>query len=433
MFAVAAALGLVELARRNLWWSVGVALAAVLILGAGARSIGHTTVPKYAAKWKLFVLTEVDTLSGVIHFWPGLWLFCGTALVLGIPRRTRRALPLALTVATAADLIWCTQTAREKALAFDPVHTRSEGLEYLREHGMMESAGQRIAGTDWRDPMINGAIFLGLRDLRQTDALQIDRYTTFMKTLDASNVTSFPTMRVTNHYYSPLVDLVGVRYILRERSNAKSYWKWRRGVGLRLKDPTGELENDYEQPLVYSDDSLMIFQNHRAMPRAFLVGDVIIARDRHYALGELIALGRPGTEIRNVASTVVIEPAMDMVGVPKRLNIEPTPDVTPSVTWMRDDPNDQVLDVVAARDDYLVVSDTVYPGWKAAVDGKRTPIFPADYTLRGIYVPPGHHRVEFHYRPTWRTVESWISHPIWLLTILAFAFWPRIQRRFQLA
>jgi uncharacterized membrane protein YfhO len=90
------------------------------------------------------------------------------------------------------------------------------------------------------------------------------------------------------------------------------------------------------------------------------------------------------------------------------------------VTWLRDDPNDQRLDVVAARDGYLVVSDTFYPGWKAFVDGKRVPIFPADVALRGLYITPGHHVVDFRYRPTWRTVESWISLPALLFALAAW-------------
>src|SRR5262249_27262671 len=155
-----------------------------------------------------------------------------------------------------------------------------------------------ISGHDWRSPMVNGATLLGLRDVRQTDALQVDRYTAFMKSMDPSNVTSFPTFRVTAHYYSPMLDLIGVRYILRERSSAKDYWKWRHRVAPAPKDPLGQLENDYDQPLVFSDESVAIYENHRAQPRAFLVGDAILAPLRGIAHGELVGLGRAGTDGR---------------------------------------------------------------------------------------------------------------------------------------
>src|SRR5262249_37343444 len=158
MFAIGAALGVIELARSSWRWPVGVAVFAVTILAAGAGTIGRTRVPpKYVHQWKTFVVTEVDTVSGVLRYWPGLWLVAGTARAFGIPRSNRKFLPLALTCATAADLVWCTATAREKALAFDPVRHRSEAVEFLRDHGMMESGAQRISGHDWRSPMVNGA------------------------------------------------------------------------------------------------------------------------------------------------------------------------------------------------------------------------------------------------------------------------------------
>src|SRR5439155_26146991 len=137
MFAVGAALGVVELAKSSWRWPVAVAIAAVAILAAGAGAIGRTRVPpKYVTQWQTFVTHEVDTVGGVLRFWPGLWLFAGTALALGIPRRTRKLLPFALTCATAADLVWCTSTAREKALGFDPVKRHSEAIAFLRDHGM---------------------------------------------------------------------------------------------------------------------------------------------------------------------------------------------------------------------------------------------------------------------------------------------------------
>jgi len=218
-----------------------------------------------------------------------------------------------------------------------------------------------------------------------------------------------------------MLDLLGVRYVLRERSSAKDYWKWRHRVAPAPKDPPGQLENDFDQPLVFSDESVAVYENHRAMPRAFLLSDAILVHDRGVAHGQVVGLGRAGTDGQTVASTVVIEPAVELFGVPTKLERQdPTPGVTPSVTWLRDDPNDQKLDVVAARDGYLVVSDTFYPGWKAEIDGKRAPIFPADVALRAVYITPGHHVVDFRYRPTWRTVESWISLPALFFALAAW-------------
>ena len=47
----------------------------------------------------------------------------------------------------------------------------------------------------------------------------------------------------------------------------------------------------------------------------------------------------------------------------------------------------------------LFLSDTFYPGWKAFVDSRETPIVRADYLFRGVVLGPGKHTVEFRYEP----------------------------------
>lgn len=47
----------------------------------------------------------------------------------------------------------------------------------------------------------------------------------------------------------------------------------------------------------------------------------------------------------------------------------------------------------------LVLSDTFYPGWKARVDGRDTPILRADVNLRAVAFPAGRHTVVFTYEP----------------------------------
>jgi hypothetical protein len=57
------------------------------------------------------------------------------------------------------------------------------------------------------------------------------------------------------------------------------------------------------------------------------------------------------------------------------------------------------LQVMAAENGLLVLSDTYYPGWKAFVNGKETKIYKADYTFRAIPLNAGVHRVAFVYDP----------------------------------
>ena len=47
----------------------------------------------------------------------------------------------------------------------------------------------------------------------------------------------------------------------------------------------------------------------------------------------------------------------------------------------------------------LVVSQTFFPGWRAAVDGVSAPVERADYVLMAVAIPSGAHRVTLRYRP----------------------------------
>jgi len=55
------------------------------------------------------------------------------------------------------------------------------------------------------------------------------------------------------------------------------------------------------------------------------------------------------------------------------------------------------------RAGFLILSEVYYRGWDAWVDGVKTPVERVNYTLRGVALPAGEHRVEFVFRaPSFR-------------------------------
>jgi hypothetical protein len=47
----------------------------------------------------------------------------------------------------------------------------------------------------------------------------------------------------------------------------------------------------------------------------------------------------------------------------------------------------------------IIVTDSFFPGWRATVDGKSTPIYEVDGGVRGIVVEKGAHEIDMRYRP----------------------------------
>jgi uncharacterized membrane protein YfhO len=62
-----------------------------------------------------------------------------------------------------------------------------------------------------------------------------------------------------------------------------------------------------------------------------------------------------------------------------------------------------------------VLSEVWYPGWRAQANGEAVPIHRVEGTLRGIYLDPGLHTVEFRYSP-WTV---WLGLAISASTALA--------------
>jgi uncharacterized membrane protein YfhO len=75
----------------------------------------------------------------------------------------------------------------------------------------------------------------------------------------------------------------------------------------------------------------------------------------------------------------------------------------------------------------LILADTWYPVWVATVDGQPTTIHEVYGALRGVVVPTGPHRIDFHYRPT----SAWIGAVCSFLGILGACLVAVISRAGQ--
>ncbi len=133
-----------------------------------------------------------------------------------------------------------------------------------------------------------------------------------------------------------------------------------------------------------------IYKDKDAPPRAALVHSAEIIEDEKETYRRM-----EGSDF-DIRKTVLIEKEL-----PKQFpNPEPQlPDAEERAEIKRYEPNRVEIEVKAASQAVLVLSDTFYPGWKATVDGKDTPMIHANRVMRALPIQKGEHKVVMTFLP----------------------------------
>jgi hypothetical protein len=138
---------------------------------------------------------------------------------------------------------------------------------------------------------------------------------------------------------------------------------------------------------IYEEGEVKVYQVGDPYPRAWVVHRAVTADDDE----TLALLDDEAFDPRAMAvlPTGVQAPALsDASGTGSDVRV------------VEHEPGRLALDVSAAGDGLLVVSQPFYPGWQARVDGQRGTVQRVDYLLQGVAMEAGSHRVELNYRPS---------------------------------
>jgi hypothetical protein len=162
--------------------------------------------------------------------------------------------------------------------------------------------------------------------------------------------------------------------------------------------------------LVERQPGFALYENTRAMPRAFIVHRVRFAADGRSLYNDL-RTGRIDVHTEAVLPVEYKESVpTDLVRLPEAGGVSVARVVEQRANRLR-------VQVNAAEQGLLVLTDTWYPGWQARVDGRPAPLYRADVTFRAVPVPRGEHEVDFLFLP-----RSWIlGATITLLTTAVIA------------
>ncbi|MDA8218827.1 MAG: YfhO family protein, partial [Dehalococcoidales bacterium] len=156
------------------------------------------------------------------------------------------------------------------------------------------------------------------------------------------------------------------------------------------------------------DGEVEIYENRHALPRAFLVGNVIPVA------GPEAAVATMKQSQVDPARTAIVE-GLTLQQADTANSGEGTATIRNYVS------TDVTIDINAVGDSLLVLTDSYYPGWTATVDGHEVPIYATDLAFRGVFVPKGQHVVSFSYQPTSFSVGMGLAVAAFIVLVLVAA------------
>jgi hypothetical protein len=185
---------------------------------------------------------------------------------------------------------------------------------------------------------------------------------------------------------SPMPDIMNLKYLLMPAGDFEAQ--------------KALLSTKY-QPVFSSSNGSLILENKTVLPKAWLVPSVVVVADLQQRLG---ALSRaPDFKPDQVA----------LVESPPPLLLEPYPSPAPSPAGKAEvtvyEANRIVVEAQALKNSLLVIGEKYYRWWYATVDGKKAEIVRVDHVLRGVYLSPGTHRVEFVFDPLPFKIGKWLT------------------------
>jgi hypothetical protein len=415
VFAAAAAAGLgvrnIEEASGKLRWALlGSALAltgTVVLLAFTASSGGAISFfnreqvgSPSTAPWLFDQLRRLRSLPSPIIVKPlvialaagalvSLWVWFGK-------RRWSTVLPALLIALLGYDLItfgWGYNTL----VGPKQIYPTTPSLEFLQR----QPKPFRVVSDAGRGLYVNVLQPFGIQEIGGYASVYPERINKLMSSIEygqgALQGLVFDRWVMFRNILHPLFDLLNVRYV--------------------LTAPNARLAENPRYRLAFTGD-LTIYENLQALPRAFAVHRPVQLRDT----AEIIRYMNSG-KFDPRAEVILEEPPDPAAGAPSAA-------AAPSRVEIRRYSFDEVeIAAEMSAPGWVVLSDSFFPGWEAAVDGRNTKLLRADGALRAVAVPSGPHAVTFRYRPAAVGRGRLVSLLGFLLAVAGMSYSVRARRR----
>ena len=164
--------------------------------------------------------------------------------------------------------------------------------------------------------------------------------------------------------------------------------------------------------LTYRSEDVAIYLNHDALPRVFVVHGARAVPDDSEAIRILQEpTFDPSAEVLLATEEALPSQAEAQTVAPG----QPATNDVEEAELLTYDAGKVVVEVHAATEGYLVLTDAWYPDWHVRVDGLESPLLRADLIFRAVHLSAGEHVVEFTYAPQSFRIGLWISAAVLLL------------------
>ena len=161
-------------------------------------------------------------------------------------------------------------------------------------------------------------------------------------------------------------------------------------------------------------ENFFLYKNTSSLQRAFLVKDYKVLKSEEEFRKTL-----QGREF-DPRETVLLDREPEKLSV--AINSEKLLKNWVNVSEYRN--NMISMEVESSCSQFLVLSETYYPGWKAYIDSTEAPLYKANFAFRAIAVPAGRHRVVLKYEPLSVRIGACISIAAVLVFIFLLIFLP---------
>ena len=265
---------------------------------------------------------------------------------------------------------------------------KTPAMEYLLSHN---SDLYRVLPMNGVDPMLYATSHIPV--MFTSNPVQQQRWQDFLDSFQ------FP---------SSMPDMVNLKYLVYEPH--------------QYEQEKGSLGGKYVPVFSSPDGKEIVLENRSVLPKGWLVQAAAVIHDPRQVLA---VMQNPEFDPRNVALVETVPP------IPLSSPNNP-PGGDPGNVRMRRYENELIsIDAAPVRNSLLVLGEKYYRGWHATVDGKKTEIYPVNHILRGVYLPPGKHRVEFVFDPLPFKIGKWLTLPsfAFFAAMLGRELWLRRERR----